>query len=66
MAFDTPRDILAIVKAEELAARLTEVQFEILVTHWLTSKAQALVDPLSDRLPEKVEKLGDLTGQRVR
>ena len=55
------------MKAEELAARLTEVQFEILVTHWLTSKAQALVDPLSDRLPEKkVEKLGDLTGQGVR
>jgi len=55
------------MKAEELADRLTEVQFEILGTHWPASKEQALVHSLSYRLPEKkTERRGDLTGQSMR
>lgn len=55
------------MKAKELADRLTEVQFEILGTHWPASKAQALVHSLSDRLPEKkIKRRADLTGQGMR
>lgn len=58
---------LPIMKAKEVADRLAEVQFEILGTHWPASKTEALVHPLSDRLPEKkIERRGDLTVQGMR
>lgn len=55
------------MKAKELADRLTEVQFQILGTHWPASKAQALVHSVSERLPEKkIKRRADLTGQGMR
>ena len=55
------------MKAKELADRLTEVQFQILRTHWPASKAQALVHSVSERLPEKkIKRRADLTGQGMR
>ena len=55
------------MKAKELADRLTEVQFQILGTHWPASKAKALVHSLSDRLPEeKIKRRADVTGQGMK